>query len=90
MGPAEPGRLGAAAHAVGLSHVVITSVTRDDLPDRGLGQFAASIRAVQQSLPQASVEVLIPDLDGRAELLRVVAQAGPQVIAHNLETAPRL
>jgi lipoyl synthase len=90
LDPAEPGRLADAAHAMGLSHVVITSVTRDDLPDRGAGQFAASIRAVRQSLPQASVEVLIPDLDGRAELLRVVAQAGPQVIAHNLETAPRL
>jgi lipoic acid synthetase len=88
--PAEPGRLADAARALGLRHVVITSVTRDDLPGRGAGQFAACIRAVQQALPQASVEVLIPDLDGRAELLRVVAGAGPQVIAHNLETVPRL
>jgi lipoic acid synthetase len=88
--PAEPGRLADAARALDLRHVVITSVTRDDLPGRGAGQFAACIRAVQQALPQASVEVLIPDLDGRAELLRVVAGAGPQVIAHNLETVPRL
>ncbi len=88
--PAEPDRLAQAARALGLSHVVITSVTRDDLPDRGAGQFAACIRAVQQALPLASVEVLIPDLDGRAELLLIVARAGPQVIAHNLETVPRL
>lgn len=88
--PDEPRRLAQAARRLGLNHVVITSVTRDDLPDRGAGQFAACIRAVRRALPQASIEVLIPDLDGRADLLRLTAEAGPQVIAHNLETVPRL
>jgi len=88
--PSEPRHLAATARELDLRHVVITSVTRDDLPDRGAGQFAACIRAVHDLLPRTSIEVLIPDLDGRADLLEVVAKAGPQVIAHNLETVPRL
>ncbi|MBU2468836.1 MAG: lipoyl synthase [Proteobacteria bacterium] len=87
--PEEPARLAQTAAKLGLKHVVITSVTRDDLPDQGAGQFAQAVRAVKQALPQTSVEVLIPDFQGRVDLLEMVAQAGPRVIAHNLETVPR-
>lgn len=87
--PQEPARLAQTAAKLGLKHVVITSVTRDDLPDQGAGQFAAAVRAVKQVQPQTSVELLIPDFGGRVELLEMVAQAGPEVIAHNLETVPR-
>ncbi len=88
--PTEPRHLAVTASELGLRHVVITSVTRDDLPDGGAGQFAACIKGVRDLLPEASIEVLIPDLGGRADLLKMVAEAGPQVIAHNLETVPRL
>lgn len=87
--PEEPARLAQTAAKLGLKHVVITSVTRDDLPDQGAGQFAEAVRAVKSALPRTSVEVLIPDFQGRVDLLEMVAQAGPEVIAHNLETVPR-
>ena len=87
--PEEPNRLAQTAARLGLKHVVITSVTRDDLPDQGAGQFAAAVRAVKAASPGTSVEVLIPDFQGRLELLEMVAQAEPEVIAHNLETVPR-
>ena len=87
--PAEPARLARTAADLGLGHVVITSVTRDDLPDQGAGQFAAAVRAVKAASPGTSLEVLIPDFGGRVDLLELVAQAGPEVIAHNLETVPR-
>jgi lipoic acid synthetase len=75
---------------LGLRHVVITSVTRDDLPDGGAGQFVAAIEAVRAQLPAATVEVLIPDLGGDAAALDAVLAAGPDVLNHNLETVPRL
>ena len=74
-----------------LEHVVITSVDRDDLPDRGAGHYAATIRAVKRKLPHASVEVLTPDfLDVEEEALVTVLDARPEVFNHNIETVRRL
>lgn len=88
--PGEPARLAEAAARLGLAHVVVTSVTRDDLEDGGAAQFAATIRALRAALPEATVEVLVPDFGGdRAALDRVLA-ARPDVLGHNLETVPRL
>ncbi len=86
----EAGRLAEAAARLGLTHVVVTSVTRDDLPDGGAAQFAAAVRAVRERLPAATVEVLIPDLGGDDAALRAVLAACPDVLNHNLETVPRL
>jgi len=86
----EPDRVAAAAKAMGLSHVVITSVDRDDLPDGGALVFAQTIRAVRQAIPGATVEVLTSDFQGDPEALRTVLDAGPQVFNHNIETVPRL
>ncbi len=88
--PAEPQRVAAAAAMLELSHVVVTSVTRDDLPDGGAGHFAATIRAVRELLPGAGVEVLVPDFGGSREALEIVMAAGPDVLNHNVETVPRL
>jgi len=88
--PEEPFRLAETARELGLRHVVITSVTRDDLADRGAGQFARSIAAVKAALPQSTVEVLTPDLGGSRQLLAEVLSARPEVFNHNLETVPRL
>lgn len=85
----EPERLAAAARELGLSYVVVTSVTRDDLPDGGAAHFAATIRALHQS-GVSQVEVLVPDFGGRAAALHEVLDAGPTVINHNLETVRRL
>lgn len=86
----EPRRVAEAARRLGLRHVVITSVTRDDLPDGGAAQFAAAIAAVRAASPEATVEVLIPDLGGDEAALRAVLAARPDVLNHNLETVPRL
>ncbi len=88
--PMEPARVAAAAQRMGLRYVVITSVTRDDLPDGGAGIFAETIREVRTNLPGALVEVLIPDFQGDTEALRTVVIAHPDVLNHNLETVPRL
>jgi len=88
--PGEPDRVAAAAAKLGLKHVVITSVTRDDLPDGGAAQFAAAIRAVRRELPSATLEVLIPDFQGDAQALDTVLEAAPEVLNHNLETVPEL
>ena len=90
LDPGEPARVAAAAKRLGLRHVVITSVTRDDLPDGGAAQFAAAIAAVRAALPGATVEVLIPDLGGDEAALAGVLAAHPDVLDHNLETVPRL
>lgn len=90
LDPDEPARVAETVRLLGLKHVVITSVTRDDLPDQGAGQFASTIRAVKQTSPGASVEVLVPDFQGSRQALEQVARAGPEVIAHNLETVPAL
>jgi len=88
--PDEPARLAEAARRLGLGHVVITSVTRDDLADGGAAQFAAAVRATRAALPGASVEVLVPDFLGLEAALRTVLDAAPDVLNHNVETVPRL
>jgi lipoic acid synthetase len=86
----EPDRLAEAAARLGLKHVVITSVTRDDLPDGGAGHFARCIAAVRGRLPDAAVEVLTPDFQGDPAAIDAVVAAAPEVFNHNLETVPRL
>jgi lipoic acid synthetase len=87
----EPLRLAQAAHRMGLKHVVVTSVDRDDLGDRGAAHFAATIRALKAKLPAASVEVLTPDFLGVEEqALATVLAARPEVFNHNIETVRRL
>ncbi|MEA3366686.1 MAG: lipoyl synthase [Planctomycetota bacterium] len=86
----EPEAVAEAAARMGLGHVVVTSVTRDDLPDGGSAHFARTIRALRRRLPTAAVEVLVPDFQGRADDIRTVCDAGPDVFNHNVETVPRL
>jgi lipoic acid synthetase len=88
--PAEPVRVAETVEKLGLVYVVITSVTRDDLPDGGAGHFAATIREIHRRIPEALIEVLIPDFKGDAAALRTVLEAQPQVLNHNIETVPRL
>ena len=88
--PGEPEMVALSAQQLGLKHVVITSVTRDDLSDGGSGQFAATIAAIRQATPQATVEVLIPDFRGELSPLAQVIAAMPDVINHNIETVPRI
>jgi lipoic acid synthetase len=86
----EPERVAEAAARLGLKHVVITSVTRDDLPDGGAAHFAACIRAVRRRLPESAVEVLTPDFLGDPAAIDAVIAAEPDVFNHNIETVPRL
>jgi len=88
--PEEPERLARACAELQLKHVVITSVTRDDLADGGASQFAACVLSVRRELPTASVEVLIPDFQGGEAPLKTVLGAKPDVLNHNLETVPEL
>jgi lipoic acid synthetase len=88
--PGEPARVADAAAAMGLRFVVVTAVARDDLPDGGAAHFAACIAALRDRLPEARVEVLIPDLRGGWEALETVIEAAPDVLNHNTETVPRL
>ncbi|KJU83804.1 lipoyl synthase [Candidatus Magnetobacterium bavaricum] len=86
----EPERVAQAALALGLRHVVITSVTRDDLYDGGAGHFARTVTAVRACLPGATIEVLTPDFKGDTEALKTVLDAAPDVFNHNVETVPSL
>jgi lipoic acid synthetase len=86
----EPGRVADAVARLGLQHVVITSVDRDDLADGGAGHFAAVIRAVRTAAPGTTVEVLTPDFLRKPGAVEIVAEARPDVFNHNLETVPRL
>jgi lipoic acid synthetase len=86
----EPAHLARAVAELGLAHVVITSVDRDDLPDGGAGQFAASIARIRAQSPETTIEVLTPDFRRKPEALAQVLAAGPDVYNHNLETVPRL
>ena len=90
LDPTEPDRLGEATARLGLKHVVITSVNRDDLSDGGASQFVACIEAVRQRSPQTTIELLIPDFCGDWNALATVMAAGPDVLNHNIETVPRL
>lgn len=86
----EPERVGRAVGELGLEHVVITSVNRDDLADGGAGAFAATVRAIRRYASGCRVELLIPDFQGKAEALQTVVAAAPDVLNHNTETVPRL
>jgi len=86
----EPQRVGRAVGELGLEHVVITSVNRDDLADGGAGAFAATVRAIRRSAPGCRVELLIPDFQGNARALGTVIDAAPDILNHNTETVPRL
>jgi lipoic acid synthetase len=86
----EPSRVADAAARMGLEHVVVTSVNRDDAPDGGSKVFAATIRQLRRRLPGCTIEVLIPDFEGVEESLRTVMEAQPDILNHNLETVPRL
>ncbi len=88
--PDEPARLARAVAAMGLGFVVITSVTRDDLADGGAGHYAAVVAALARQCPGVGVELLVPDFAGEPAALATVLAARPQVLAHNLETVPRL
>ena len=89
--PMEPENVAVAAAKLGLEHIVITSVDRDDLPDRGAGQFVKVIEALRRNTPATTIEILTPDFRGlmRPSIEAIVA-AGPDVFNHNLETVPRL
>lgn len=86
----EAERIAIAAKELALKHVVITSVARDDLPDGGASGFVASVAALRTALPQATIELLIPDFRGAVEPLEAVLEAAPDVLNHNIETVPRL
>ena len=86
---AEPTRIADTIHQLGLTYAVITSVTRDDLPDGGAGHFAATIRAVRTVTPDTRIEVLVPDFGGSESSLRTVIEAGPDVVSNNLDTVER-
>ncbi len=88
--PGEPGRVAEAVASLELRHAVITSVTRDDLPDGGASRFVETVAVVRRRQPVAAVEVLTPDFGGRIEAIDAVAAAGPEVYSHNLETVPGL
>ncbi len=88
--PVEPERLARAVEAMGLQHVVITSVDRDDLPNGGAEAFAGCITEIRRRMPGTSVEVLIPDFKGSDRALAIVMEAAPDILNHNLETVERL
>jgi len=86
----EPERVAQAARELALAHVVVTSVTRDDLPDYGAGHFARTIAALRRCLPDATIEVLTPDFRGAEQCIGTVCEAQPDLYNHNVETVPRL
>ena len=90
LDPHEPEQVAKAAHGLGLAHIVVTSVDRDDLPDGGAAHFAATIRAIRAAAPDTTIEVLTPDFLRKPGAAELVVAAGPDVYNHNLETVPRL
>ncbi len=88
--PDEPQNLAESVRLMGLKHCVITSVDRDDLPDLGAGHWAETVKAVKAVNPDITIETLIPDFQGRPELIQKVIDVHPEVISHNLETVRRL
>lgn len=86
----EPLRIAQAAVSMGLDYVVLTSVTRDDLPDGGATAWASTIEAVRQANPRCKIEVLVPDFAGKEDSILTVLAARPDVFGHNMETVPRL
>lgn len=90
LDPDEPRNIALVAAELELDHVVVTSVTRDDLPDEGAGQFRRTVIEIRRILPQATIELLTPDFHARTNLLDMVLSCGPTVFNHNVETVPRL
>jgi lipoyl synthase len=90
LDPHEPARVGAAVAALGLNHIVVTSVDRDDLDDGGAGHFAQTIAAIRGAAPHTTIEVLVPDFLRKDGAIETVVAARPDVLNHNLETVPRL
>ncbi len=86
----EPANVAKVSADLGLKHIVVTSVARDDLPDEGAEQFARTIRALHHQLPHAIVEVLTPDFKAKPDLIRIVTDAHPEIYNHNVETVARL
>lgn len=90
LDPKEPDNVAESIRLMGLKHAVITSVDRDDLPDLGAGHWVKTIEAIKRVNPETTVEVLIPDFQGRLELVDQVVQARPEIISHNMETVRRI
>ena len=90
LDPAEPRHVAESVRALGLKHAVVTSVDRDDLPDKGSAHWVETIRQIRELCPGVTIEVLIPDFDGQAELIAPILQERPEVVAHNMETVRRL
>src|SRR5438477_3989033 len=90
LDPHEPQRVGEAVAALGLNHIVVTSVDRDDLDDGGAGHFAQTIAAIRAAAPQTTIEVLVPEFLRKDGAIEIVVAAKPDVLNHNLETVPRL
>lgn len=86
----EPKQVASTAKELKLKHIIITSVTRDDLPDGGAGQFSQTVEQVRRACPDAAIEVLTPDFNGNTDSIKTAADARPDVFNHNLETVPRL
>jgi lipoic acid synthetase len=86
----EPRRLGETAKRLGLKHVVVTSVTRDDLADGGARHFARTVHTLREMLPECTVEILVPDFQGNVQALEIVVKSKPNVFNHNIETVSRL
>lgn len=90
LDPEEPRHVAESVRALGLKHAVVTSVDRDDLPDKGSAHWVETIRQIRELCPGVTIEVLIPDFDGQAELIAPILQERPEVVAHNMETVRRL
>ncbi len=88
--PGEPAEIAESVRLLGLRYVVVTSVTRDDLPDGGAAHWAEGVRAIRKQNPDAAIELLIPDLDARPDLLDTVLASKPDIVGHNIETVERL
>lgn len=90
LDPAEPERVAEAVVRLDLRHVVVTSPTRDDLPDGGAGHYAATVAAIRSRSPRTAIELLVPDFKGEKASLETVLSAGPDILGHNIETVSRL
>ena len=90
LDPKEPMRVAESVQLMNLNHAVITSVDRDDLPDLGAGHWAETIKAIKQLNPNTTLEALIPDFQGRSELVKLVTDTQPDILSHNMETVRRI
>lgn len=90
LDPSEPMNVANSVKLMALKHAVVTSVDRDDLPDLGAGHWVATIKAIKQENPDMTIEVLIPDFQGKLPLVDIICEASPDIISHNIETVRRL